>query len=474
MSQGFQGPAGPQPGQSRIPSDPAAAPTRDQAPSAQPGSFASPPFASPPFASPATAGHAGPPTGPGFAAAQGQPPAFGQGPPAPVGQPLSFGRPPSQQPPSQQPPPNPAGPNLAGSNVAGQAPGFGPQSFAHPSAAGPAYSNQGAAAYPNQGAAAYPNQGAHPNQGAAGVVPTPMRPPSSQPKAQSNAWIVWLVAGLGCFGLVAAIGVVGLGVAFYYAAEQESAYAGSGDFERALMGDEYADGYYDDSYGAASDPVVGGGGLGAIGAPVAIERYNVQVSADLPSRGPADAPVTIVEFADFQCPFCARATQSLRSLEDEFPGQIRVVFRNYPLPFHDRADAAAQLAIEAHQTGGNDRFWQAHDLLFADTQQLGEADLLRHADRLGINRNAARAAIRQRRHADRIAIDGAVAQGLGITGTPTFFINGRVVQGAQPLETFRALVVQEIAEVAALEARGVPRDRAYEQLVGGGMPMIAP
>jgi protein-disulfide isomerase len=162
------------------------------------------------------------------------------------------------------------------------------------------------------------------------------------------------------------------------------------------------------------------------------------------SKGSPDALVTIVEYADFQCPFCARVEPTLDRLLDEYRGKVRLVWRDFPLAFHENATPAALAAREARAQG---RFWQAHKQLMA-SQGVLERPL---AERPGA----------------RAALDAEVAAAgkLGVRGTPTFFVNGRKVVGAQPYERFKAVIEEELKKAEALVARGTPRGRLYETLM---------
>ncbi len=189
----------------------------------------------------------------------------------------------------------------------------------------------------------------------------------------------------------------------------------------------------------AADPL----GQGA-GAPDDV-RMPIPVTAAQPSRGPTDAPVTIVEFADFQCPFCGRATSTMHALDDAYPGKIRFVWRNEPLSFHIHAEPAAEAAMEAFAEGGSAKFWQMHDRLYADQQHLDESDLVQDAVAIGLDAHRFRRALHNRAHAAEITSDQAMGRIVGANGTPTFFVNGRKIAGAQPLGAFRRIVDEELA-----------------------------
>jgi protein-disulfide isomerase len=175
-------------------------------------------------------------------------------------------------------------------------------------------------------------------------------------------------------------------------------------------------------------------------------RANVAVPlGDNPSRGSADAPVTIVEFSDFQCPFCSRATATLKKLDESFPGKIRIVYRDFPLvQIHPNAARAAEAAACANDQG---KFWAMHDVLFEHQDKLGEADLKQSAVVLGLDAAAFDQCLESGRHSAEWQKDTAEGQRYGVSSTPAFFINGRLVVGAQPYGTFARVVEEELARV---------------------------
>jgi protein-disulfide isomerase len=185
---------------------------------------------------------------------------------------------------------------------------------------------------------------------------------------------------------------------------------------------------------------------------------------DSPQRGAADALVTLVVFSDFQCPFCARLNPTFEELLAAYPGKLRIVWKHRPLAFHKRAEPASNLAIEAGKQKGPEAFWKAHDLLFKNTRALEDADLEKYAAELGLDAAKAKAAITTRPYAATIAADGALADGLGVTGTPQTFVNGKRLTGAQPVAKFRAVIDEQLAVAAALVAKGTAPKDVYEAL----------
>ena len=149
----------------------------------------------------------------------------------------------------------------------------------------------------------------------------------------------------------------------------------------------------------------------------------LEVTADgFPTRGAPMAPITIVEFSDFECPYCGRAHPVLQELLREFEGQVKVVFRNFPLSAHPRAVPAARAAVAA---GNQGKFWEMADLLFEHQRQLEDEDLERYATQLSLDVERFRADLRATETQAQVDRDRAEGERLDVSGTPSFFINGR-------------------------------------------------
>lgn len=144
--------------------------------------------------------------------------------------------------------------------------------------------------------------------------------------------------------------------------------------------------------------------------------------ADSPFKGPQDAPVTLVEWADFECPFCGFAAPLIDKLTERFPRRLRVVFKHYPLPAHQNAKLAALAAVAAHKQG---KFWQMHKLLFANQQALNEADLMKYAKQIGLDVKQFTEDFKSIAAEKIIERDQKAANKVGLQGTPTIYINGR-------------------------------------------------
>ena len=169
-------------------------------------------------------------------------------------------------------------------------------------------------------------------------------------------------------------------------------------------------------------------------------------------RGPHDAIVTVVEYGDFECPYCGRAEATMRELLGNFDTDLRYVWRHLPLnDVHTHAQLASEAAEAAAAQG---RFWDYYDRLFADQQALGTRELIARAERLGLDIERFTAELRRHEHASRIARDVASADESGVSGTPTFFINGRRHQGAYDLQTLTAAVRAARLRSSALATAG--------------------
>ncbi|HEX3345316.1 MAG TPA: thioredoxin domain-containing protein, partial [Polyangiaceae bacterium] len=192
----------------------------------------------------------------------------------------------------------------------------------------------------------------------------------------------------------------------------------------------------------------------------------VPISPRNPSWGSRTALVTIVEFSDLQCPFCARVMPTLSALRETYgPDNLRIVWKNSPLGFHPNARPAAEAAMGVFEVVGAKAFWRFHDAAFADQGSLGPESYERWAQQAGVtDMGAFRAGLASHRWADAVDADVREAMALGVNGTPAFFVNGVLVVGAQPLEVFKRTVDAELAKAQSKVAAGTPRDRVYAEL----------
>jgi protein-disulfide isomerase len=186
---------------------------------------------------------------------------------------------------------------------------------------------------------------------------------------------------------------------------------------------------------------------------VLLEPPRVTVAAEGPSVGPADAPITIVEFSDFQCPYCARAGAIVKQIHERYPSQVRFVYRHLPLErIHPQARGAAEASACADAQG---RFWDFHDKLFANQRALAAADLQGYAKELGLDTQAFEQCVSERKFRSLVDRDLAAAaeaasdSGKRGLGTPAFFVNGILLSGARPVEEFYRVIDAELARVGA-------------------------
>jgi len=213
---------------------------------------------------------------------------------------------------------------------------------------------------------------------------------------------------------------------------------------------------------APAAPAGKGPGAGA-------EVYKVTVG-DAPTRGGKEPKVTIVEFSDFQCPFCGRVEPTLTQLEKDYGNDISISFKQLPLPFHEHAMESAEAAKAAQEQG---KFWQMHDKLFANQTAQTRADLDKYAQEIGLDMGKYKAAMDSHKFKDSIKRDSDEAEKFGARGTPNFFINGRNLRGAQPLEAFKSTIDEEIKKADEKLKSGVSRANLYAELTKNGLDKAA-
>ena len=182
---------------------------------------------------------------------------------------------------------------------------------------------------------------------------------------------------------------------------------------------------------------------------------------DSPIRGNVAAAVTLVIFSEYQCPFCARVEGTIKELETKYGNDLRIVWKDNPLPFHDKAEPAARAGIAAHAQG---KFWEFHDKLFANQQALGLEELKGYAKELGLNMAKFEADMNAPTAAASIKEDQALATRLAARGTPHFFVNGFRLRGAQPAPKFIEIIDRELARAKAKIAAGTPAAGVYDAL----------
>ncbi len=190
--------------------------------------------------------------------------------------------------------------------------------------------------------------------------------------------------------------------------------------------------------------------------------YRVGLGLDGHASGPEDALVTVVEWSDYQCPYCAQNAPSVARLRREYPDDVRVVFRHLPLGNHAHAQLAAEASVAAAAQG---KFWDFHDRLFAAQDRLTRADLEAIAVDLGLDLTRFRAALDQHHYRAAVADDAAAAGGLGVEGTPTMFINGVPIEGAAAWDHLKLQVEVQLEQARSLVARGVDRRDVYSVIM---------
>ena len=177
---------------------------------------------------------------------------------------------------------------------------------------------------------------------------------------------------------------------------------------------------------------------------VMTEPFRIEVGAEGPAKGKKGAPVTIVEYGDFECPPCRAAYPTIKKLAENYPDQVRVVFRQYPLhSIHPNAQKAGEASFCADDQG---KFWEMHDKMFENQRNLAVDGLKSMAAEIvGLDTGAFNTCLDSGRHADRVNEDQQAGSKVGVSGTPSFFVNGRFLSGAPSYEAFAEIVEEEIA-----------------------------
>lgn len=195
---------------------------------------------------------------------------------------------------------------------------------------------------------------------------------------------------------------------------------------------------------------------------------------DDPVRGRRDALLTVVVFADFQCPFCKRESAELEELRDEYGRELRLVWKDCPSPAHEWAEPAAELARSVRAARGDEGFWKAHDLLYESQSELGQKLFRTIAEDLGLTWSTVRAEMTAAKYGLVIQSGVSLADRTAITATPTTFINGRKLAGLKSVGAMKEVADEELERAKRLVAKGTPRERLYEQLISGGKQVAPP
>ncbi len=183
------------------------------------------------------------------------------------------------------------------------------------------------------------------------------------------------------------------------------------------------------------------------------DQFKNPVKIDLgeaPIKGKKDAKVTIVEFSDFQCPFCQRGASLMEEVLKAYPNDVKIAFKHYPLPFHQDAKPASRAAYAAGKQG---KFWEMHDLLFANQQELKRESFIKWAGDLGLNVEKFTADFDSEASSKLVDADVKVGMDNGVRGTPAFFVNGVMLSGARPLDQFKGIIDRWLKGAPAAPAK---------------------
>ncbi len=186
-----------------------------------------------------------------------------------------------------------------------------------------------------------------------------------------------------------------------------------------------------------------GGLRAAAGVEIFLEplRFDVAFTDADPVKGAKTAPIQIVEYSDFQCPYCSRVNPTLAQVQETYGEKVAMVFRNYPLPMHKEAPRAGEAGYCAQDQG---KFWEYHDVLFQNQRAQKDDDLKKYAAEVGLEAEAFATCLTSNKYADRVEADRKSGEMVGVSGTPAFFINGVFVNGARPFEAFAEVIDAEI------------------------------
>lgn len=186
------------------------------------------------------------------------------------------------------------------------------------------------------------------------------------------------------------------------------------------------------------------------GSPIEVyfNKPKMQVAVDVgsaPIYGKPGAPITVIEFSDFQCPFCSKAADTVVELKKKYGSKIRLAFRHFPLPMHQEARPAAEASLCMNDQSA-DKFWKFHDVAFKNQGKLDKASLEKYAKDAGADMTKYGECITSKKFADAVQKDIEYGEKIGVRSTPTFFVNGQLVSGAVPIETFSEIIEEELAE----------------------------
>jgi protein-disulfide isomerase len=196
--------------------------------------------------------------------------------------------------------------------------------------------------------------------------------------------------------------------------------------------------------------------------------WRAALKAGDPVRGPSDALVTLVVFSDFECPYCKRVERTFEELAEEYPGKLRFVWKDYPLSMHERAEPAARLSRVIYEQKGNAAFWSAHDKLFSSQPDLSETVFIKVARDAGLRWDVTKSQMSTPETKDRVARSRTQGLKLGVDVTPTTFVNGRKVVGAESAGTFEDVIDEELERAEKLLKSGTAKNQLYAALIRDG------
>lgn len=178
------------------------------------------------------------------------------------------------------------------------------------------------------------------------------------------------------------------------------------------------------------------------------ERPRVEIAInDSPTAGPDNAPITIVEFSDFQCPYCARAVATVKQIQKNYADKVKIVYKQFPLDFHKDAFRASEASLCANEQS-TEHFWKLHDYMLANPNSLDQTNLIAKATEYGVNNKQFSQCLESGKYVNQVQQEMQEGRAIGVSSTPIFFVNGITVKGAQPYEVFEELIEEELARVS--------------------------
>jgi len=189
------------------------------------------------------------------------------------------------------------------------------------------------------------------------------------------------------------------------------------------------------------------------GKPVEVyfKKPKIEVAVEVgqaPVYGNSNAPITVIEFSDFQCPFCSRGAESVSQIKKKYGSQVRIAFRHFPLPMHQQARAVAEASMCVNEQG-TEKFWKFHDIAFKGQDKLAKADLEKYAKEAGADPKKFVECFDAKKYASYVQKDIEYGEKIGVKSTPTFFVNGQLVSGALPIDSFSDIINEELEEQKA-------------------------